>query len=360
MRNMTLERDVIAGLEWSINEITDNVLNHAECSEGGIAQGRHFTRNVAFVVADAGRGVLASLREGHPELRTDDQAIGEAMKAGVTRNPDAGQGNGIAGAMRIAMMSEGFFQITSVLAQIAARLGLLTPCRAPSSIIHLATGRQSRQCQTRPRTPPFRPIRVGSNPKLGLPTRVRAGSVIRKAYLIPPVKVPTDFSTRRKSPLMVPMSVACVSRRSSMMASLSLMVPMSLACASTRTSSLAVVSIRLSCLDSIRPSVPVMLVSAVLTVFVVFTVSVLAVFVFATVNGTTMAAMAATTAAPAAIQADLGETPAGVSDMDALQLTGTSTNPTLSVGSAVVKADTSDSECCCEGALHRGVGCQDR
>lgn len=121
MRNMTLERDVIAGLEWSINEITDNVLNHAECSEGGIAQVQTFTRNVAFVVADAGRGVLASLREGHPELRTDDQAIGEAMKAGVTRDPDAGQGNGIAGAMRIAMMSEGFFEITSGLAQIAAR-----------------------------------------------------------------------------------------------------------------------------------------------------------------------------------------------------------------------------------------------
>ena len=82
MRNMTLARDVIAGLEWSINEITDNVLNHAECSEGGIAQVQTFTRNVAFVVADAGRGVLASLREGHPELRTDDQAIGEGNEGG--------------------------------------------------------------------------------------------------------------------------------------------------------------------------------------------------------------------------------------------------------------------------------------
>ncbi len=38
MRNMTLDRNVIAGLEWSVNEITDNVLNHAECDEGGIVQ----------------------------------------------------------------------------------------------------------------------------------------------------------------------------------------------------------------------------------------------------------------------------------------------------------------------------------
>lgn len=123
MRNMTLERDVIAGLEWSINEITDNVLNHAECAEGGVVQVSTFTdaRKIAFGVADSGRGILSSLREGHPELRTDAQAIGEAMKVGITRNPDAGQGNGIAGALRIAAMSEGSFEITSGRAQIVMR-----------------------------------------------------------------------------------------------------------------------------------------------------------------------------------------------------------------------------------------------
>lgn len=123
MRNMPLARDVIAGLEWSINEITDNVLNHAECEEGGIVQVSTFTeaRKIAFGVADSGRGILSSLREGHPDLRTDAQALGEAMKAGVTRDPDAGQGNGIAGALRIATMSGGRFEITSGLAQVVAR-----------------------------------------------------------------------------------------------------------------------------------------------------------------------------------------------------------------------------------------------
>ena len=123
MGNMTLERPVIAGLEWSINEITDNVLNHAECDEGGIAQVSTFreARKVAFGVADSGRGILSSLREGHPDLGTDAQAIGEAMKAGTTRNPDAGQGNGIAGTLRIATMSKGAFEITSGLAQIVVR-----------------------------------------------------------------------------------------------------------------------------------------------------------------------------------------------------------------------------------------------
>ena len=89
MRNMTLERDVIAGLEWSINEITDNVLNHAECEDGGVVQVSTFrdARKVAFGVADSGRGILSSLGEGYPYLRTDAQAIGEAVKIGVTRNP---------------------------------------------------------------------------------------------------------------------------------------------------------------------------------------------------------------------------------------------------------------------------------
>lgn len=122
MSSVALERDVIAGLEWSINEIVDNVLNHAECPEGGIVQAHTFSNNVAFTVADSGRGIMASLREGHPHVRTDDEAISEAMRAGVTRNAEAGQGNGIAGAMRIALMSGGSFEITSGCAQVAARV----------------------------------------------------------------------------------------------------------------------------------------------------------------------------------------------------------------------------------------------
>jgi hypothetical protein len=53
MRQMRLQREVIAGLEWSINEITDNVLNHAQCADGGIVQVNTFpqARKVAFAVS---------------------------------------------------------------------------------------------------------------------------------------------------------------------------------------------------------------------------------------------------------------------------------------------------------------------
>jgi len=125
MRTMTLRRDVLAGLEWSINEITDNVLNHSECPTGGLIQLTTFreSQKVAFAVGDSGRGILSSLREGYPMLRTDAQAIGEAVKAGVTRSPEAGQGNGLAGTLRIASMASGSFAVTLGCAQLSVFSG---------------------------------------------------------------------------------------------------------------------------------------------------------------------------------------------------------------------------------------------
>lgn len=148
LRTMSLERDVIAGLEWSINEITDNVLNHAQSDRGGLVQVSTFKERgrVAFAVGDSGRGILGSLREGYPLLRTDAQAIGEAVKAGVTRNPDAGQGNGLAGTLRIATMSGGTFEIGSGLAYLTVqgadsrRYDRKAPQRIDGTIVYAEIG----------------------------------------------------------------------------------------------------------------------------------------------------------------------------------------------------------------------------
>ena len=115
LRNLVAPRAILSGLEWAINEITDNVLNHSESNHGGIIQASTYPQKgfIAFAVADSGRGILNSLREGIPTLRTDSQAIGEAIKAGVTRNPKFGQGNGLAGTVRITTMSGGSFELIS-------------------------------------------------------------------------------------------------------------------------------------------------------------------------------------------------------------------------------------------------------
>jgi len=115
LRNMELPRDIISALEWSINELTDNVLNHSQSTVGGFVQATTYPKEgiIAFAVADAGRGILNSLKEGYPSLRTDIQAMGEAIKAGVTRNPKDGQGNGLVGSLRATTMSGGSFELAS-------------------------------------------------------------------------------------------------------------------------------------------------------------------------------------------------------------------------------------------------------
>ena len=115
LRTMRIPKDITSGLEWSINEITDNVLNHSESKHGGIIQAStHYKENkILFAVSDSGIGILKSMQEGYPELRTELDAIGEAIKAGVTRNSKFGQGNGLAGSLRIATMTGGSLEILS-------------------------------------------------------------------------------------------------------------------------------------------------------------------------------------------------------------------------------------------------------
>lgn len=118
-----LHPDLLRAIEWALDEITDNVLNHADASKGGIVQvdapkqGGH----LQVTVGDGGRGVPASMREGHPGLQLDKNAVGEAIKLGVTRSPEVGQGNGLAGALRVATSSGGVFRINSYRGFVAAK-----------------------------------------------------------------------------------------------------------------------------------------------------------------------------------------------------------------------------------------------
>jgi anti-sigma regulatory factor (Ser/Thr protein kinase) len=120
LRSMELRRSTITALEWSLNEITDNVLNHAKSPTGGLVQVNtfHDQHVIKFVVADAGRGIPVAMRDAFPQLR-DDEAISEAVKTGVTSVPDSGQGNGLAGSLRIATQSLGSFKITAGKARLS-------------------------------------------------------------------------------------------------------------------------------------------------------------------------------------------------------------------------------------------------
>ncbi|MEM7046525.1 MAG: DUF4325 domain-containing protein [Pseudomonadota bacterium] len=109
-RLATSERKALHTLEWSINEIMANVLTHANSSLGGLAQASVYPSNnsVEFTVADAGIGIRRSLGE-----KDDAQALEKAIQEGVTRDPEAGQGNGLYGTYRAATLTQGMFEIVS-------------------------------------------------------------------------------------------------------------------------------------------------------------------------------------------------------------------------------------------------------
>lgn len=108
-------RSSLAGLEWCLSEITDNVSTHAGSDIGGFLQleSHKSSSRIACCIADGGRGILASLREGYPGLRDDMEAISAAVKPRVTRNSSVGQGNGLYGSLAIAHAAAGSFAVTS-------------------------------------------------------------------------------------------------------------------------------------------------------------------------------------------------------------------------------------------------------
>lgn len=104
-----VDRSVLKAIEWSLNEIADNVTNHAKGAPGFL-QATWFRnqRTMEFVVSDAGIGIKKSLRE-----KTDTLALERCIQEGVTRNKETNQGNGLFGSYRIASSSHGTFNIYS-------------------------------------------------------------------------------------------------------------------------------------------------------------------------------------------------------------------------------------------------------
>jgi hypothetical protein len=111
----SLDRNNLKAFEWALNEITDNVLVHSRSSVGGFMQMSIHSNSgeVEFVVADAGIGIPKSMRSGIHGNLSDQEALSEAIKEGVTRNPDIGQGNGLYGSFQVCAVSGGVFHINS-------------------------------------------------------------------------------------------------------------------------------------------------------------------------------------------------------------------------------------------------------
>ena len=105
---------LIEGLEWSLNETMDNVLQHSMCNEGYMMGVVHKSNNcVMFSIFDNGLGIYNSLRESEYHPRNAIDAISIALQEGKTRDHKIGQGNGLWGLNNIILKNKGRLEIRS-------------------------------------------------------------------------------------------------------------------------------------------------------------------------------------------------------------------------------------------------------
>jgi anti-sigma regulatory factor (Ser/Thr protein kinase) len=113
LESKSFSPSTLNALSWTLSELADNVLTHAESPVGGLVQLEVMKERIAFCIVDIGRGILSSLRPKYANLRTAAEAIAHAVRAGVTRDDAIGQGNGLYGSLRLAIEFQGQFAIQS-------------------------------------------------------------------------------------------------------------------------------------------------------------------------------------------------------------------------------------------------------
>ena len=98
----------LPALQWAISEILDNALRHADAKEPGAVYSEYSPRDHRLDVAicDLGIGIYASLGNA-TYLYSHGHAITQAVRRGVTRSEDIGQGNGLAGVLEIVKKNRG-------------------------------------------------------------------------------------------------------------------------------------------------------------------------------------------------------------------------------------------------------------
>lgn len=114
----SISRQELQALEWSLNEVLDNVFNHGQAPNGAYVEATVFKKKrvVDFVVSDDGRGIPESMKQ--IGIHDPVIALSQAIKEGVTSNKGYNKGNGLYGTSQIAIKSKGHFLIDSGHARI--------------------------------------------------------------------------------------------------------------------------------------------------------------------------------------------------------------------------------------------------
>lgn len=107
-------KGVLNAIEWSLNEVLDNVIQHSKTGFGYVMGQLHSnSKNIAFTIFDSGQGIYNSMKESEHHPRTTIDAITLAIQEEVTRDTSIGQGNGLFGLHSIVKQGQGKLVITS-------------------------------------------------------------------------------------------------------------------------------------------------------------------------------------------------------------------------------------------------------
>ena len=101
-QKIVCEPGLLQSLGWCINEVMDNVIQHASPMIGTqhgyvMAQVHEQSRRVAICVYDYGQGIYNSLKDHRLAPKPCVDAITMAIREGVTRDKNIGRGNGLVG-----------------------------------------------------------------------------------------------------------------------------------------------------------------------------------------------------------------------------------------------------------------------
>jgi hypothetical protein len=105
-------REFLPAMEWCVSEVIDNVRVHSESMTPGVVCAQYYpaTHKLDISIVDQGQGIRSSLSE-RLELASHGEAIERALERVMTRNPNIGQGNGLAGILEIASKNGGRLEV---------------------------------------------------------------------------------------------------------------------------------------------------------------------------------------------------------------------------------------------------------
>lgn len=106
---------ILFAVEWTINELIDNIQVHSNTLVPGIVCAQTFVKQnrLDIGIYDLGIGIKSSMRSVLGKDITHKAAITEAIKKGVTRDKSVGLGNGLAGSIEIVKQNKGRLNLWS-------------------------------------------------------------------------------------------------------------------------------------------------------------------------------------------------------------------------------------------------------